>query len=342
MLQHLLPRHGIERGLFVAWLLALSLAACSRKDSARETQQAPVIPEPEPPTDPNQPKSIKAFYFGHSLLAGQQANPNYHIPYNIGIFAAAKGHSYETHGQLGWGTPLVEHWKWSTDKLADGPAGFASENKPPFYAGRNGKAELSAGGYNVVVLTDVNGNARGGKQGPVVDALLGFIQLARTKDPKTQAVFYSVWNELPVAEQSDRAAVKKWRDETLSELRWWENVADEVNTQSPSARLRLVPVSVVFAELAWDAANGKLPGLDTKALFIDEVHGSSVAYYAGAAALYTAIFKESPLGATTEQVRGSVGGASVDYTLPSSDSARYIQQRAYEIVRDYPRAGLAR
>ena len=336
--------------LLRALMLALSLVACSRKGGTEQADapQAPsgsAIPEPDPLGDPSVPKEIKAFYFGHSLLAGQKASPDYHVPYNIGIFAAAKGHRYETHGQLGWGTPLVEHWKWRSDKLADGPLGFASENKPPFYAGRNGKAELSEGGYNVVVFTDVNGNARGGEQDPVVDALLGFIQLARAKDPKARAYLYSVWNELPVEDQADRTAVKKWRDATLSELRWWENVADTVNTKAPSARLRLVPVSAVFAELVWDAINGKVPGagapLEAKALFIDEVHGSSIAYYAAAAALYAAIFKESPLGATAEQVHGAFAGAKVDYTLPSAETARYIQQRAYEIVRGFPRAGLS-
>jgi hypothetical protein len=323
MLQHLRHRASVQTTFMLALLTVACSGACSRKDTP---PQGPVIPEPEPPSDPSVQKDIRAFYFGHSLLAGQSASPNYHIPYNIGIFAAAKGHSYDTHGQLGWGTPLVEHWKWRSDKLSDGPQGFASENKPPFYAGRNGKAELAAGGYNVVVFTDVNGNARGGKQGPVVDALLGLIQLAREKDQKTLAVLYSVWNELPVEQQGDREAVKKWRDETLSELRWWENVADTVNTNAPSARLRLVPVSTVFAELAWDA----------------EVHGSSIAYYAAAAALYAVIFKESPLGATTEQVQATVSGATVDYKLPSAETARYIQQRAYEIVRDYPRAGVPR
>lgn len=345
MLQHQRFQNHVCRA-FACWVAVLALAsssACSRKDAP---PAEPVILEPEPAAEPGVPQTIKAYYFGHSLLAGQGASPNYHIPYNVGLFAAAKGHSYETHGQLGWGTPLVEHWKWSSDKLADGPQGFASENKRPFYAGRNGKAELAAGGYNVVAFTDVNGNARGGKQGPVVDALLGFIGLAREKDPKTLALFYSVWNELPIADQGKPDAVKKWRDQTLSELRWWENVADTVNTKSPTARLRLVPVSVVLAELALDAANGRIPGgdapLPTKALFSDEVHGSSLAYYAAAAALYTAIFREPPPPAASEQVRGTVSGAAVDYTLPSAETGRYIQQRAYEIVRDYPRAGVPR
>ena len=180
----------------------------------------------------------------------------------------------------------------------------------------------------------------------MVDALLGFIRLSRANNPNTRALFYSVWNELPVEQQGDRAAVKRWRDETLSELRWWQSVTDTVNAKSPAARLRLVPVSAVFAELVWDAANGRVPGaaapLSAKALFIDEVHGSPIAYYAAAAALYSAIFRQSPLGATAEQVRGSVGGARVDYALPSAETARYLQQRAYEIVRGYPRAGLPR
>jgi hypothetical protein len=335
--------------------LALLSGACSRtKDDDGAAQGGPISnthapPKSEPPqshpaanSDTNQPKNVKAFYFGHSLLAGSKASLNYHIPYNMGLFAAAKGHAYDTHGQLGWGTPLVAHWQWDSDRLAEGPPGFATENHAPFYAGRNGKAELSTGGYNVVVFTDVNGNARGEKQGPTVDALLGLIKLARVHDPHALAVFYSVWNELPVEGQEDRAAVRKWRDETLSELRWWEGVADSANAKA--GRLLLVPVSAVFAELVWDAANGRVPGngtpLEAKAFFIDAVHGTPMTYYAAAAALYTAIFRESPPSATSEVVRGVVNSASVDYVLPSTQTAHYIQQRAFEIVSGYPRAGV--
>jgi hypothetical protein len=335
--------------------LALLSVACSRSNGDQGAAQgSPIsnthaLPHSElPPSHPaansdtNEPKNVKAFYFGHSLLAGSKASPNYHIPYDIGLFAATKGHRYETHGQLGWGTPLEAHWKWDSDRLADGPPGFASENHAPFYAGRNGKSELSAGGYNVVVFTDVNGHARGEKQGPTVAALVGLIKLARAQDAHALAVLYSVWNELSVEAQKDRAAVKKWRDETLAELRWWEGVADAAKAKSD--RLLLVPVSVVFAELVWDAANGRVPGqgaaLEAKAFFLDEVHGTPLAYYAAAAALYSAIFREPSPSATTELVRGSVGGATVDFGLPSTQTAQYIQQRAFEIVRDYPRAGV--
>ena len=81
--------------------------------------------------------------------------------YDVGIFAAARGRAYDTHGQLGWGTPIAAHWAWNGDDLAAGPLGFARENHAPFYVGHNGKAELARGDYNVVVFTDVNGNARG-------------------------------------------------------------------------------------------------------------------------------------------------------------------------------------
>jgi hypothetical protein len=319
--------------------LLVLLTACSR--SSPDAQPS----EPERPdaiATQAKPKTLKAFYFGHSLLAGSGASPDYHIPYNIGLFAAAQGHHYEAHGQLGWGTPITAHWEWGSDDLAKGPLGFAKENHAPFYVGRNGKNELKAVAYNLVVFTDVNGNARGADKGPSVDALVGLIKLARGQAPDALAVLYSVWNELPVDKQRDAAAVKKWRDEVVSELAWWEGVADAVVAKTSSGRLLLVPVSVVFAELAVDAAEGRIPGIDATALFSDEVHGTPIAYYAAAAALYCAIFQEPPPEAASEAVRGNVGGAAIDYALPSVQAAKHIQQRALELVKAYRRAGFGR
>jgi hypothetical protein len=295
------------------------------------------------PTDVTQSKAVKAYYFGHSLLAGSGASPNYHIPYNIGLLAGAKGYPYEAHGQLGWGTPLTAHWEWDSSELAQGPQGFTTENHAPFYPGRNGKAELARGGYNWVVFTDVNGNARGGRQGPVVEALVGFVELARKQQPNAQAILYSCWNELPVADQVDKVAVKAWRDATLSELKWWEGVADKANAElGSSAPLLLVPVSAVIAELALDAANGLIQGesgpLPVSALFVDAVHGTPLTYYAAANALYTAMYREPPTAASEAAVKGSVGGVAVDYALPSLRAAQYIQQRAASIVREYARS----
>jgi hypothetical protein len=314
-------------------LLLLSAACASVASRQGQPASAPVPPV----------TVVKAFYFGHSLLAGAQASPNYHIPYDVGVFAAAKGHAYETHGQLGWGTSIAAHWAWNSDELAQGPLGFARENHAPFYAGRNGKAELASGAYNVVVFTDVNGNARGADQAPTVAAIVGFIQLARTHNPDALAVLYSCWNELPVEQQSDRAAVQKWRDATLSELAWWESVAQAVQAVVGAERMLLVPVSALIAELALDAADGRMgASLSARSFFIDDVHGTPMTYYAAAAALYTAIFRDSPLAATTDIVHANVSGAIVAYRLPSARAAQHIQQRAFEMIRNYPRAGFAR
>lgn len=311
------------------WLLLLLSAACASGAAMNEQHDRPQ----------RAGQSVKAFYFGHSLLAGSGASPSYHIPYDVGIFAAASGRAYEAHGQLGWGTPIAAHWAWNSDDLAAGPLGFARENHAPFYVGGNGKAELARGGYNLVVFTDVNGNARGAEQGPVVAAIVGFIRIARARDPHALAILYSCWNELPVAQQSERAAVEKWRDATLAELGWWESVADAVQAQTGSERMLLVPVSALLAELALAAANGGMPGLDARAFFTDDVHGTPLTYYAAAAALYSAIYREPPPAATSSRVHGSVSGAVVDVTLPSVQAAAYVQQRAFDLVRAYPRAG---
>lgn len=322
-------------------LAAVFAVTCACGGKAKPQPAASESTAPVPKLD-----SVKAFYFGHSLLAGSHASPNYHVPYNIGIFAAAKGHAYETHGQLGWGTAIKAHWDWKSDDLNAGPMGFAGENHAPFYPGRNGKAELAAGAYNVVVFTDVNGNAKGARKDPTVDALVSFIELARKQNANALPVLYSCWNELPQADQVKPAAVAAWRNETLSELRWWEGVVDAVNAEIAAPRMLLVPASALIAEIASDAVNGRIPGdnapKDARALFSDDVHGTPMTYYAVAAALYSAIFQESPLGATTETVKGSIGGVTVEYDLPSARVATYLQQRAYDVVRNYPRAGFPR
>jgi hypothetical protein len=286
------------------------------------------------------PRSVKAYYFGHSLLAGNGASPHHHLPYNVGVFALAKGHTYATHGQIGWGTAITAHWGWSSDDLDEGPAGFANENKAPFYAGHNGKKELQSG-YDFVVFTDVNGNAYGAEKTPVVNALVGFVNLARQSNPGTQAILYSCWNS--VQNRQSTAAISAWRDATQAQLGWWEGVADAVNERISDPPMLLVPVSVVVAQVALDAANGALPGVaNASELFSDDVHGTSATYYAAGASVFTSMFQQSPVGATSADIKATVSGADVDYSLPSAQAATQIQQRAFEIVSAYPRAGYNR
>ncbi|MDD9945469.1 MAG: hypothetical protein OXU20_30775 [Myxococcales bacterium] len=310
-----------------------------QNDSCHDTE-----PEDTEPED-TEPQSVTAFYFGHSLLAYARADPNFHIPYNTGVFASAAGHEYETHGQLGWGTSIEAHWAWDSDDLGEGPAGFdQGENHPPFYAGRNGKAELASGEYNFVVFTDSNGHAyeQGAAKGPVVSALVNFIRLAREHNPETEAMLFSCWNEIFPDEQADPSAVAYWRDSTLAELAWWEAVTDQVNAQLEGPDMLLVPVSVVIAELAVDAAYGELGSLDATDLFEDEAHGTETTYYAAGAAVFAAMFQQSPVGLTDEFIYWTPDGTAVDYALPSASVAAHVQELALSIVQDYPRAGFHR
>lgn len=271
-------------------------------------------------TDPR--KRVKAFYIGHSLLVGN-THPNFHIPYNVGLFAAASGHTYETHGQIGWGTALSEHWEWQNDNLAGGPNGFEKENLSPFYAGRNARQELASGEYNLLVFTDVNGNARGEDPTRTIKAALGFIRLARKANPDLRAVLYSCWNG--VEDPTELSAVQAWRDATYREFAWWQDVTRQVNARLRGPDMLLAPVSKIVAELTLEAAQGKLPRVaGAKEVLPDGVHPKELGYYAAAATIFATAFQEPVVGKLGQRVAGTVSGARVDYELPAAVVKRVL------------------
>jgi len=292
------------------------LGACN---AARPSRPAP--PLEKPPTGPV--ASANVFFFGHSLV-------DQDMPAMLGSLAASRGKSCTSHGQLGWGTALASHQSWNgvLDKRA--PVGFVDENRAPFFAGE-GKAQLATGKYDVLVLTESNGHTRGDGNETVKSAL-ALIKLARQKSPDIRVFLYANW--LDRGEAEFKGSLTSWQDTTERDIRWWESVADRVNTQLGRSLLRVIPGGPVLVKVTRAIEQGKLPGLTVNDLFRDKdtVHVNDRGFYVIALLHYAAIFRDTPLGLPA-QTNTEDGPAQAF----SDANAALVQSIVADAVKSYPR-----
>jgi hypothetical protein len=268
--------------------------------------------------------SAKAFYFGHSLV-------DQDMPLMIGSFAKARQKSWLAHGQLGWGTPLVAHFKWDGKFDEDAPLGFADENRGRSLFVGEGKAEVQKGGYDVLVITESNGHTRT-EGDETVDYATRLVKLARKANPAIRVFLYGNWLDRKEFPNDDA-----WRSQTERDIKWWESVAERVNKEIDGPDLLVIPGGPILARITREAKEGKLPGLSVNDLFRadDGVHVNDRGFYVIALAHYAAIFRDSPVGLPVASETED-GPAE---TLSAENAAR-IQQIVWDMLKAYPLAGI--
>jgi hypothetical protein len=249
----------------------------------------------------------------------------------VGSFAKARGKSWVAHGQLGWGTPLVAHYKWDGKFDADAPLGFADENRGRALFVGEGKAQLETGRYDVMVITESNGHTRT-EGDETVDYATRLAKLARKKNPSIRIFLYGNWLDRKEFPNEDA-----WRSQTERDIKWWESVADRVSKEIDGPGLFVIPGGPILARVTREAKQGKLPGLRVDDLFRadDGVHVNDRGFYVIALAHYAAIFRDTPIGLPVETATED-GPAE---TLSPENAAR-IQQLVWDMLKAYPRAGL--
>lgn len=279
----------------------------------------------------NLPSSASVFFFGHSLV-------DQDMPTMVGSLAAARGKSYTTHGQLGWGTSLAAHWGWDGMLNGSAPAGFSDENRAPFFIGE-GKAQLTTGNYDVVVLTETNGQTKQlSATSQTAADVLRFVDHARKTRPNIRVFLYSNWLDRDEDFGGDLAA---WQQKTEQDIAWWEDVADRVNAQLSGPDIGVIPGGPVLVKVTRAIGEGKLPGLTVNDLFrkngseTDGVHVSDQGFYVIALLHYAAIFRDTPVGLPAQTARED-GPA----TALSAAHAATIQNIVWMAVKSYPRAGI--
>jgi hypothetical protein len=292
------------------------LTACS--SSAPASAPAPHFQSSGPVS------SASIFFFGHSLVGND-------LPAMVCSLAAARGRSCVTHGQLGWGTSLRSHQSWNGKLDKSAPLGFEADNRPPLFIGE-GKAQVATGNYDVLVLTESNGHT-GGDGKETVASALSLIKRAQQANPALRVFLYANW--LDRAEPEFKKSLAQWQAITERDIRWWEDVAQRVNTQLGRPTVRVVPGGPVLAAVTRAIEQGKLPGVSIDDLFRDTVHVSDRGFYVLALLHYAVIFGDSPHGLPT-QTRGEKGPAESF----SPANAATIQAIVSEYLAHYPWSGL--
>lgn len=269
---------------------------------------------------------VRAFYFGHSLV-GQE------LPAAVAAFARVRGHTFEAHGQLGWGTSLADHLGW--DGRAKGaPLGFADDNRPPLFVGE-GKGELQRGSYDTLVLTETNGFVKG-DPAPTVRAATALARIARARVPDARIFLYANW-----LNRHEEGGNARWIARTRADLAWWERVADRVSRELGGAPVYVIPAGVILADVVEACDAGALPGLTSDRLFrvdpsapggIDGVHLSALGFWVLGLVHYAALHHDTPLGL-------SHALKERDERALSSDDARAIEERVRARLVAYARAG---
>ncbi len=297
-------------------------------------------------------EGAKVFYFGHSLVG-------HHLPQMLRSFASARGNTYEVSGQVGWGTPIMSHWRWE-GSFDSGfvPLGFAEELPGSTLFSVDGHTALESGEYDVIVLTETNGFASGSPGnwsswcdpgaefgGCSIEMATNLVRKARMHNGAMRAFLYSNWKSL----NDFGGSVSAWANDVEAMVGYWENLADETEAQLASegatdAVVAVIPGGPIFARVVLEAEAGNLAAFgiaDESALFLDDVHTTHLGFYVIALAHYASIFRESPVGLPNKvdivaSGHGAIdeGGFEVDAAL-----AAHLQAIVLEELSSYPRSG---
>ncbi|WP_342078852.1 hypothetical protein [Yoonia sp. SS1-5] len=276
----------------------------SRFDALYETPQA-VAPGPQ-----------RVFHLGHSLVGRDMP----------AMLAQLTGQSHRYESQLGWGTPLKAHWDPDTPIN-----GFAEENDHPRY--RDAKEALASAEYDALILTEMV---------EIKDAIKHFdspAYLSKWADagwaakPELRVYLYETWHPLDDPDgwlaRIDADLARHWEGQILRPA-----LAD----REPIRPIYVIPAGQVMAQFVRAVEDqGGVDGITNRQdLFSDEIHLSDLGAYLVALTHYAVLYQSSPIGLPHQLVRAD--GTMAD--APTEEAARLMQATVWDVVRNYPRAGL--
>lgn len=343
-------------GSMVAFAFGITLALLACGDSKLKTpasggQSANTAREAERPA-PAAVTSAKVFYFGHSLVG-------HDLPQMIGSMARARNAAYTVHGQIGFGTPLMAHWRWH-GAFDSGfvPPGFRDELPGSLLFEVEGHAALASGAYDVVVLTETNDFASGSPGawntrcdpnsdfgGCTIESAIDFVRLSRQHNGAVRILLYTNWKDI-----GELGGVQPWLADIDAHVGWWEHVADRVDEALAGegvrgSTIRVVPAAPIVARIVREAEAGELEALglpDRAPLFRDTVHLSRLGFYLVALAHYAVIYEQSPIGlpSTVDVVTDDKKALAPNGLVVDPKLAAHFQEVVWDVLKAYPRAGI--
>lgn len=268
---------------------------------------------------------LKVYHLGHSLVGRD-------MPAMLAQLAGS-GHGYDS--QLGWGTTLKEHWE--VDLKING---FAQENDHPRF--RPASEAIGSGQYHAVILTEMVELRDAIRYHDSAEYLTRWASLARGAGPDTQVYLYETWHWL----DDDQG----WLARLDGDLRrYWEDrvlLPDLLQSGSDRRPVRVIPAGQVMARFvrALEQAGGVDNIADRYALFAvdpsgeqDLIHVSDLGAYLVALTHYAVLYRRSPIGLPHRLMRADGSPANA----PGPEAARLMQEIVWQVVRAYPKTGVA-
>lgn len=272
-----------------------------------------------PPND-----GLRVFHLGHSLVGRD-------MPAMLEQLAGA-GHSHES--QLGWGTSLKQHWE------PDEPInGFDAENDHPRF--RDAKDAIRSGDYDAVVLTEMVELSDAIRYHDSPRYFAQWADLAREASPDGRIYLYETWHNL-----DDPKGWLTRLDADLPAL--WEGklLLPDLGKAGVERPVYVIPAGQVMAEFVRRVeAQGGVDGIAGREdLFarqadgtLDTIHINDLGAYLVALTHYAVLYGKSPQGLPHNLLRAD-GTAAV---APSAEAAQLMQDTVWDVVRAYPKTGVA-
>ena len=291
----------------VAWWQQMRKGALA----ARALHDVPL----EPPDGP-----MRTFHLGHSLVGRDMP----------AMLAQLAGHAYES--QLGWGTPLRDHW--DPDRTI---AGFGPENDHPRF--RDARAAVGSGDYDAVVMTEMVELRDAIRYHDSATTLARWAELARAANPEVRLYLYETWHHL-----DDPAGWAARIAQDLPDL-WKARVLHPAIAASGQA-IHLVPGGQVLAAfVARIEAEGGIDGIARAAdLFAvtpegtpDTIHLNDLGAYLVALTHYAVLYHRDPTGLPHALTRADGTPARA----PAAEAARAMQAVVWDVVTRHPETGVA-
>lgn len=298
--------------IFVMFLSACGLVRCV-PDPVDKAALDKIYSQPLPPIDP--PASV--YSIGHSLISRD-------MPAMLAQLAG-EGHRYES--QLGWGAELEAHWE-------PGIAldGADVENDHPRF--REAHDAVGSGEYDVLVLTEKVDIRSSIKWHESWFYLSEWAKKAWTANPSTRVYLFETWPNL----DSDESWLNRL---DLDLARYWEReiIDRALAVDGVDRPIYVIPGGQVMAALvqALDRQGGVEGVRSERDLFKDDIHYNDLGAYLMALTHYAVIYGKSPVGLPNQLNRADGKVAE----SPSEELALLMQQVVWDVVRGYPRTGVA-
>lgn len=271
---------------------------------------------------PKKKKSLRVYHLGHSLVGRT-------MPLMLQQLA---GTDHVFKSQLGWGTPLRDHWEPELPI-----SGFEQENDHENY--QDIFDAIRSSEFDAFILTEMVEIESAIKYFDSARYFQNFVEEIYEYNPDALVYLFESWHEV--------TSKKGWISRLDRDLdRYWlgqivDKTIDRMERKKP---IYLIPVGQVMSMLFKEIARlGGVEGLGKpQDIFkrnsngsLDPIHVNDIGNYLVALVHYAVLYKSSPLG-LPYQLRNETGDNA---KAPSAEAARLMQEITWRVVSKNYRTG---